>query len=97
MSDELRLSPRVFPLQSCRPGTTDYDAIFAAVTEIDRGRRFLAEHARRNRQADTAEVVAAIDRMVAPGVAPLLGGVPGTLPQNRRNENPIPWKIYSPT
>lgn len=38
----------------------DYDAIASAVAESARGRWFLAEHARRCRQADTSEVLAAI-------------------------------------
>ncbi|MPZ38527.1 MAG: hypothetical protein GEU95_10730 [Rhizobiales bacterium] len=44
---------------------TDYDAICAAVTATARGRWFLAEFARRNRQNDTVQVLAAIARMEA--------------------------------
>jgi len=47
------------------PGAADYAAIFAAVMETDRGRWFLAEYARRNRHADTVEVLAAIERLAA--------------------------------
>jgi chemotaxis protein CheZ len=47
------------------PGAADYDAICAAVMETERGRWFLAEYARRNRQADTAQVLAAIDGLMA--------------------------------
>ena len=41
----------------------DYEAIEAAVMETERGRWFLKEHARRNRQADTNVLLAAIDRL----------------------------------
>jgi hypothetical protein len=47
------------------PGEADYDAICAAVLATERGRWFLAEYARRNRQADTVEIVAAIERIAA--------------------------------
>lgn len=43
----------------------DYDAIASAVAETERGRWFLAEHARRCRQAETAEVLAAIAALQA--------------------------------
>ena len=41
----------------------DYDAIVAAIMETSRGRWFLSEYARRNRQADTAMLVTAIGKM----------------------------------
>lgn len=41
----------------------DYEAIAAAVMETARGRWFMAEFARRNRQADTAQVLSAIQRL----------------------------------
>lgn len=41
----------------------DYDAIAAAVMETSRGRWFLAEYARRNRQSDTDMVLSAIARL----------------------------------
>jgi hypothetical protein len=47
------------------PGEADYEAICAAVLATERGRWFLAEYARRNRQADTTEVLAAIERIAA--------------------------------
>jgi len=50
---------------SAAPGAADYDAILAAVMETERGRWFLAEYARRNRHADTAEVLAALERLAA--------------------------------
>ncbi len=45
------------------PSEADYDAICAAVMETSRGRWFLAEYARRNRQADTQVVLSAIERL----------------------------------
>ena len=47
------------------PAGTDYDAICAAVTATARGRWFLDEFAKRNRNTDTTEVLAAIARMEA--------------------------------
>ena len=47
------------------PADTDYDAICAAVTATARGRWFLDEFAKRNRNTDTTEVLAAIARMEA--------------------------------
>ena len=44
-----------------RPGNADFDAIHDAVMATDRGRWFLFEFAHRNRPADTAKVLAAID------------------------------------
>jgi hypothetical protein len=41
----------------------DYEAVYAAVTATERGRWFLAEYAKRNRDADTDRVLAAIARM----------------------------------
>lgn len=42
---------------------TDYEAIEAAVMETARGRWFMAEFARRNRQADTLQLLGAINRI----------------------------------
>ena len=41
----------------------DYDAIEAAVMETTRGRWFLAEYARRNRNADTDQILTSLDRI----------------------------------
>ena len=41
----------------------DYEAIVSAIMETSRGRWFLSEYAKRNRQADTQMLVTAIDRM----------------------------------
>lgn len=62
MRDEpLALSTRP-PVASAE---TDYDAICAAVTATARGRWFLDEFARRNRNSDTLQVLDAIARMEA--------------------------------
>ena len=45
------------------PQAEDYDAIHSAVMETSRGHWFLTEFARRNRNADTALVLAAIKRI----------------------------------
>jgi hypothetical protein len=42
---------------------TDYEAIASAVMETARGRWFMTEFAKRNRQADTAQVLSAINRL----------------------------------
>ncbi|RDJ23065.1 hypothetical protein DWF00_06830 [Bosea caraganae] len=42
---------------------TDYEAIASAVMETARGRWFMTEFAKRNRQADTAQVLAAINKL----------------------------------
>jgi hypothetical protein len=47
------------------PTEADYEAIHTAVMETERGRWFLIEYARRNRNADTALILAAIDRIEA--------------------------------
>ncbi|HMG79511.1 MAG TPA: hypothetical protein VK591_12570 [Xanthobacteraceae bacterium] len=47
------------------PDEADYDAVHAALMATDRGRRFLAEYADRNRHADTTTIVSAIARIEA--------------------------------
>lgn len=59
MADELF----ALTLHAPPPSEADYDAIYAAVMESERGRRFLAEYARRNRHADTQLLLGAIDRI----------------------------------
>src|ERR1700704_5795398 len=62
MSDaQYALSPSAAP----PPSEADYDAIFAAVMETARGRWFLGEFAKRNRNADSELVLAALDRVEA--------------------------------
>jgi len=52
--------PALMPLTEA-----DYEAIAEAVMETNRGRWFLAEYARRNRNADTTVLLAAIERVEA--------------------------------
>jgi hypothetical protein len=60
MSDEsFALSTVLPPLAT----EGDYDAICATVMESARGRWFLQEYAKRNRNADTVQVLAAIERI----------------------------------
>ncbi len=62
------LAPSVIPSEphaDIAPSKMDFEAIHAALLASERGRSFLAEYARRNRHADTAQVLAAIDRLVA--------------------------------
>src|SRR6266508_3277745 len=47
------------------PAEGEYDLICATMTESARGRWFLDEYARRNRNTDTAQVLAAIERIEA--------------------------------
>ncbi len=50
--------------QSSSPlSEADFEAIAAAVNETERGRWFLAEYARRNRHADTKQVLEAIEKL----------------------------------
>src|SRR3954451_16186732 len=62
MADEaFALSP--ISARAAMPGEADYDAISAAFMETSRGRWFLAEYARRNRNADTSMVLDAVARI----------------------------------
>lgn len=55
-------------------GEDDYEALMAALSANARGRAFLAEYARRNRQADTEAILAALrkleQRLTAQELAP---------------------------
>ncbi|MEM1285743.1 MAG: hypothetical protein AAGH43_10175 [Pseudomonadota bacterium] len=51
------------PTQASEPSESDYDAIEAAVMETARGRWFLKEYAKRNRNTDTQRVLSAIERL----------------------------------
>jgi hypothetical protein len=64
MSDESHALSRVSPSPPAEDDI-NYDAIHAAVMETARGRWFLQEYAKRNRNADTGLVLAAIERMEA--------------------------------
>jgi len=51
-------------------GDLDFETIEAAVMETARGRWFLKEYARRNRNADTQAVLEAVDRIKEPTLDP---------------------------
>jgi hypothetical protein len=62
MADEaFALSP--ISARAAMPGEADYDAISAAFMETSRGRWFLSEYAKRNRNADTRMVLEAVARI----------------------------------
>src|SRR6478735_5608863 len=62
MADEaFALSP--ISARAALPGEEDYAAISEAFMETSRGRWFLAEYARRNRNADTRMVLDAVARI----------------------------------
>jgi hypothetical protein len=64
MADEaFALSP--ISARAAMPGEADYDAISAAFMETSRGRWFLSEYAKRNRNADTSMVLDAVARIEA--------------------------------
>jgi hypothetical protein len=58
-----RPGPDLMPNPPPTLSREDYDAIEAAVMETGRGRWFLSEYARRNRQADTEVLLQAIQRI----------------------------------
>jgi hypothetical protein len=59
--DAFALSP--ISARAAMPGEADYDAISAAFMETSRGRWFLSEYAKRNRNADTRMVLDAVARI----------------------------------
>src|SRR3954447_19311503 len=62
MADEaFALSP--ISARAALPSEADYDAISAAFMETSRGRWFLSEYAKRNRNADTRMVLDAVARI----------------------------------
>lgn len=62
MADEaFAISP--ISAHAVQPGEADYDAISAAFMETSRGRWFLGEYAKRNRNADTRMVLDAVARI----------------------------------
>jgi hypothetical protein len=56
---------RAMPPPPEAPSEADYQAFCAALSQSGRGRALLAEYARRNRNADTAALLAAIERLEA--------------------------------
>src|ERR1700704_5314875 len=64
MADEaFALSP--ISARALQPSEADYDAIREAFMETSRGRWFLGEYAKRNRNADTSMVMDAVARIEA--------------------------------
>src|ERR1700724_211397 len=62
MADEaFALSP--ISARAAQPSEQDYEAISEAFMETSRGRWFLGEYARRNRNADTRMVLDAVERI----------------------------------
>ena len=69
------MAEQIFPLspiaaRAALPSDEDYDAIREAFMETSRGRWFLTEYAKRNRNADTALVLDAVARLEASAAAP---------------------------
>jgi hypothetical protein len=67
-ADEFAMADEAFALspisaRAARPSEEDYDAISQAFMETSRGRWFLGEYARRNRNADTSMVLDAVARI----------------------------------
>jgi hypothetical protein len=70
LRDEFFMADEAFALspisaRAAMPGEADYDAISAAFMETSRGRWFLSEYAKRNRNADTRMVLDAVARIEA--------------------------------
>jgi hypothetical protein len=70
LRDEFAMAEEAFALspitaRATRPSEADYDAIRDAFMETSRGRWFLNEYARRNRNADTRMVLDAVARIEA--------------------------------
>jgi hypothetical protein len=68
LRDELSMADEAFALspisaRATQPGEADYDAIREAFMETSRGRWFLSEYTRRNRNADTRMVLDAVARI----------------------------------
>jgi hypothetical protein len=68
LRDEFSMADEAFALspisaRATMPGEADYDAIREAFMETSRGRWFLSEYARRNRNADTRMVLDAVARI----------------------------------
>ncbi len=68
LRDELFMADEAFALspisaRAAMPGEADYDAISDAFMETARGRWFLSEYAKRNRNADTRMVLDAVARI----------------------------------
>jgi len=68
LRDEFNMADEAFALspisaRAAQPSEQDYDAISEAFMETSRGRWFLGEYAKRNRNADTRMVLDAVERI----------------------------------
>src|SRR5271170_7858230 len=68
LRDEFCMADEAFALspisaRAAQPSEEDYDAISEAFMETSRGRWFLGEYAKRNRNADTSMVLDAVARI----------------------------------
>src|SRR5271154_4904176 len=68
LRDEFSMADEAFALspisaRAAQPSEEDYDAISQAFMETSRGRWFLGEYAKRNRNADTRMVLDAVARI----------------------------------
>ena len=68
LRDEFKMADEAFALspiaaRAAQPSEEDYDAIREAFMETSRGRWFLSEYAKRNRNADTRMVLDAVARI----------------------------------
>src|SRR5437588_8774518 len=68
LRDEFKMADEAFALspisaRAVLPSEQDYDAISEAFMETSRGRWFLGEYAKRNRNADTRMVLDAVTRI----------------------------------
>ena len=68
LRDEFSMADEAFALspisaRATQPGAEDYEAISQAFMETSRGRWFLGEYAKRNRNADTRMVLDAVERI----------------------------------
>jgi hypothetical protein len=59
----MALTRRQLANSNCEVTDSDYEAIASAIMESSRGRWFLSEYARRNRDADTNLILSAIDTL----------------------------------
>src|SRR6202158_699737 len=100
LRDEFAMADEAFALspisaRATQPSEQDYDAIREAFMETSRGRWFLGEYAKRNRNADTRMVLDAVarieetiaaQRQPAPesGLAEALAAIRGALAEARR-------------
>jgi hypothetical protein len=80
LRDEFFMADEAFALspisaRAAMPGEADYDAISEAFMETSRGRWFLSEYAKRNRNADTRMVLDAVARIEA-NIAAQKGAAP---------------------